>query len=161
MQKSGMIHKLDSLFILLIFSVFAVVSLLLVAIGAGMYRRVVERMGINEEVRSSLSYVVNKVRANDEAGALSLKTYGGVPVLCMKQSGEDSGLTNYVYFYNGEIRELLSFDDEGFQPENGDAIVAADNFTMEAQGGLYTFTVTDSSGKTTSISLCERSGSLR
>ena len=99
MQKSGTIHKLDSLFILLIFSVFAVVSLLLVTIGAGMYQRVVERMGINEEVRSSLSYVVNKVRANDEAGALSLKTYGGVPVLCMKQSGEDSGLTNYIYFY--------------------------------------------------------------
>ena len=160
MRKSGTNHKLDSLFILLIFSVFAVVSLFLVAIGAGLYQRVAERMGINEEVRSSLSYVVNKVRANDEAGALSLKTYGGVPVLCMKQNGEDSGLTNYIYFYNGEICELLSFDDEGFQPENGDAIVAVDNFTMEAQGGLYTFTVTDSSGKTTSISLCERSGSL-
>lgn len=156
MQKSGMIHKLDSLFILLIFSMFAVVSLLLVAIGAGMYQRVLERIDINEEIRSSLSYVMNKIRANDDSGVLTLKNYNGVTVLCIKQNDDESDLTDYIYFYDGEIKELLTFDDEGFQPENGDPIVAVKKFTMEQQGNLYTFTVTDSGGGSSSISYCKR-----
>ena len=46
MHKTNIIHKLDSLFILLVFGVFAVVSLLLVAIGAGMYQRVVDHLSL-------------------------------------------------------------------------------------------------------------------
>ena len=103
MQKSGMIHKLDSLFILLIFSMFAVVSLLLVAIGAGMYQRVLARIDKNEEIRSSLSYVMNKIRANDDSGVLTLKNYNGVTVLCIKQNDDENDLTDYIYFYDGEI----------------------------------------------------------
>lgn len=159
MQKNGVIHKLDSLFILLIFGVFAVVSLLLVAIGAGVYQRADEQIRINTEVRSSLSYIANKVRANDRADALSIKTLDGVTVLSMRQDTE-AELTDYIYYYNGKICEQLTFGDTAFKADYGEAVVAAESFIMEKEGNLFTFTVKDSSGTSTSISLCSRSSSL-
>lgn len=157
MLKGKTLHKLDSLFILLIFGMFAVVSLLLVALGAGMYQRVVDQLNTNNEVRSSLAYIANKVRTNDQENTFVLEENGGVQTLCLRTP--ESGFVDYIYFYDGYLRELPTFDDVEFAPEFGDVIVSVQDFEMEKTGSLYTFTVTDNSGETTSLSLCERSGS--
>lgn len=157
MHKTNIIHKLDSLFILLIFGVFAVVSLLLVAIGAGMYQRVVDHMQVNNQVRSSLSYVAGKIRSNDVSGAVTLQTVNGLDAICIRQTDEN-GVSDYIYYYNGEIKEQSLLDGVTFNPEAGDTIAKVNSFEMEYENGLYTFTAADLSGKETSIALNPRSG---
>lgn len=156
MRRSDRIHKLDSLFIVLIFSVFAVVSLLLVAIGAGMYQRVVDHLQTNNEVRSSLSYIAGKIRSNDSEGAISIRTMNSVEVLCLKQPSGSFEVTDYIYYYGGELKEQSLFDGTEFKPENGETIVAVTSFDAERHGNLFTFTVVDRSGRENSISIASR-----
>lgn len=58
-------HTADTLFVVLLYGLFALLSLLLILIGARVYKRTVEHTEARGDVRASLSYVANKVRAAD------------------------------------------------------------------------------------------------
>ena len=161
MLGTDKMHKLDSLFILLIFTVFAVVSLLLVAIGAGVYQRVVGHMQENNGIRSSLSYVSNKVRSADQAGGIDLRQIDGMSVLCIKDPASTAAVTDYIYFYDGNICEAVTFDEMGFDVKYGSSIAGVKSFQMSLTGGrLLDLSVSDQSGKTLETSVCLRSADL-
>ena len=53
-------HSVDALFALLLYGLFALLSLLLVLIGAQVYRGIVRRTDARSDLRASLSYVANR-----------------------------------------------------------------------------------------------------
>ena len=57
-------HSIDMLFMLVLFSVFAVMSVLLILIGSNVYGNIVDSQEVNGSNRNVLSYVTNKVRAS-------------------------------------------------------------------------------------------------
>jgi hypothetical protein len=156
-MKSGRKFRFDSVFVLLVFGVFAAASLLLVMIGANVYRGAVKESGANNEMRSSLSYVLNKVRAYDEVGGVRLRNMDGLEVLCLTSGAEgEEGLVTYLYYYDGELREQYTFAEEPFVPGGGDVVLTPASFSMSQKGGLLTITAEDSRGRETSASVCLR-----
>ena len=77
-------HTADTLFVVLLYGLFALLSLLLILIGARVYKRTVEHTEARGDVRASLSYVANKVRAADR---VSLETRDGLSVLVLDRRG--------------------------------------------------------------------------
>ena len=82
----------DTVFALVLLTLFAVLSFFLVLIGGNAYRSTVARMDRNNQLRTTVSYIANKVRANGKEA--ELKTVNGVSVLALKERTQDAA---YVY----------------------------------------------------------------
>ena len=59
-------HSVDMVFALLLYGLFALLSLLLVLIGAQVYRSIVRQTEARSDTRASLSYVANKIRSESK-----------------------------------------------------------------------------------------------
>ena len=77
-------HMVDFLFTIALFCAFAATSLIVVIIGANVYQGTVRGMNENYALRTSLSYVSQKVRQNDGAGEIHIGTLDGVPALVLE-----------------------------------------------------------------------------
>lgn len=66
-KQSG--HVVDFLFTLSLFGVFTICALIVAAIGVQVYQNTVSNMENNYTVRTSLTYVAEKIRQHDEPAA--------------------------------------------------------------------------------------------
>ena len=122
-------HSFDTVFILLLFCLFAVSSLILVLIGANVYRSIVDKMDANNEIRSSLSYVSNKVRSADSHD-VSIQSLGGQQTLVIESEFDSEKYNTYIYLYNGYLMELFTKADNDFKAGAGDKITPITAFTI-------------------------------
>lgn len=144
-------HLVDLLFTLALFCVFAASSFFVVLIGANVYRSTVRGMNHNFNVRTSLSYVCEKVRQNDTAGAVRLDTLDSISALVLTQDYDGTAYETWIYPYNGSLMELFTQKGNAIDPSGGNPIMDVPSFTMEQLNGhLYRFSVTDEYGKTVS-----------
>ena len=104
-------HIVDVLFVIGLFCIFALSSFFLISIGANIYRKTVAHMDENFNTRTSLSYVVEKIRQADAEGAVSIGTFEGNPALIL--SSEVNGIVyhTYIYEYHGMLKELMERSD--------------------------------------------------
>lgn len=84
-------HVVDFLFTLALFCVFAASALMVVVIGANVYRQTVRGMDSNYDSRTSLTYLTEKVRQNDAANAVTIRSVGIVRLwFCRSRRGSGS-----------------------------------------------------------------------
>lgn len=127
-------HSVQALLCLLLYGLFALLSLLLVLIGARVYQGITDGAQARSSWRASLSYVANKVRAADGAGRIRLTEEDGATVLML---GQGDGTVRYetcIYYHDGALRELLQRADTAFSPDKGEPVVALEDFTIREEG---------------------------
>ena len=138
-------HSVDALFALLLYGLFALLSLLLVLIGAQVYQGIVRRTDARSDLRASLSYVANKVRSAPEA---NLENRDGLTVLVLPEQSGEQTFETLIYFYDGLLRELFQREEDAFLPANGEELTPLQAFTMEeSPGGLLTVTSRGADGR--------------
>jgi hypothetical protein len=145
-------HSFDTFFVLLIFCLFAVCSLFLVLIGANVYTKIVGQMEANNETRSSLSYVANKVHAAG-SGEVSVQEVNGQQTLVIASSLNSGDYRTYIYEYKGSLMELFTGAKNSFTPGSGDKITAVSGFTMSQAGRDLKLAVTDRNRRTLTLDL--------
>lgn len=128
-MNSKSTHSFDTVFVLLIFCLFAGSSLFLVLIGANVYRDIVGEMNANNETRASLSYVSNKVRAADSRD-VSVEKIDGQDTLVIHSAHNGSDYKTYIYLHDGYLMELFTKAENGFTAGDGDKITPVSAFTM-------------------------------
>ena len=125
-------HMVDILFVLTLFFVFALSALTLVVLGANVYRSTVDHMDESFTDRTSYAYVTQKLRQNDEAGALSVGEFGGCNACVITQEINNTIYNTYIYAYDGYLCELLARADMDMGPEDGTKILELGEFEIEA-----------------------------
>ena len=90
-------HVVDFLFTLALFCVFAASALMVVVIGANVYRQTVRGMDSNYDSRTSLTYLTEKVRQNDAANAVTIRSVGDSPALVLSQQ---AGERTFLHFFD-------------------------------------------------------------
>lgn len=145
-------HSVNTVFVLLIFCLFAVCSLFLVLIGANSYHRVVSEMDSNNETRASLSYISNKVHAAN-GGNVRIETLNGQKTLVIRSNENGREYNTYIYLYNGYLMELYTKADNGFTPGDGDKITPLTAFTMEKDGSELKLSVCGKNRRHLSLNL--------
>ena len=149
----------ETLLMLLVFGVFAVLAILLTLMGARAYRSISEQMEENNALRSSLSYVANKVRAGDEAGGVRIEERGGIRVLCLSETVDGDTYETLLYFADGWLREyaaVAGYADE-IEPDSGEKIVELYDFSMQMEGNRLTLTAAATERDSVSLNLTVRS----
>lgn len=140
-------HKIDTVFVAALFTVFAATAFLVVLISAKQYQNTADSMKYNYEIRTASSYLAEKVRQNDSAFHIAVSELEGIPALCLTSVENGVHYTTYIYCYDGALRELFVSEHSVFAPNAGQKIVPLLDFAPEAiDSGLLRITVTGTDG---------------
>ena len=151
-------HVIDLLFPIALFFVLAASSLAVVLLASQVYRDTVSVSQVNDESRTSLSYVAWKIRQNDESGAVSIGNFDGQDSLILEQNYQGASYRTYIYEYEGYLRELMIRSEVEAGAGDGRKILKVHGFHMEEQEtGLFRFSYEGEDGTIISTTLAVRS----
>ena len=144
-------HIVDVLFVLALFGVFAACALMLVTIGANVYKKTVANMNDNFTERTAYSYVMEKIRQNDSSDVISIGEIAGVPALTFTRSAGEEEFCTYLYLHEGYLKELFIRKDSFSGTDilsAGQDIMPLASFTMEeTEDGLIKLILDTGSGE--------------
>ena len=151
-------YIVDILFVLALFFVFAVSSILLIALGASIYRRNTDSMEHNYTIRSSHAYLAEKMRAADTEHAVSIGETDGLQSLLLHQEIDGKMYVTRLYLYEGHVTELFHRADIDLPASAGMQLmkVSALSFTQTKEG-LIKADVTETDGTTHMVVMTPKS----
>lgn len=150
-------HMVDFLFILLLFCVFTISALAVIGIGADVYKSAVKRSDENYELRTSLSYIAEKIRQNDLEGGISVADFHGTTALALAQTYNDTEYVTYIYKYENELCELFMKKGSDASLDSGQALIEISDFTIDQiDDSLYKFTSTAADGRSVELYISPR-----
>ena len=135
-------QKIDTIFVLMIFCVFAISMLMVLMLGASIYKNMTEISRDGYDERTTLSYFWTKIKNGDEDGMVYISDFQGLPALCLAEVYGDTRYLTMIYRYGDRVYEL--FTEEGVQldPEDGTPVIDAGDLEIkEHGGGLFSITV--------------------
>ena len=151
-------HRIDSIFIMLLFFLFALTAFVLIMIGVRQYKATANAMDYNYEIRTVTSYLREKTRQNSSNSSISIENITGTNALCLKSTIKDNVYNTYIYYYDGSLREMYIQDGTSFTLNLGQQIVTISGFDMvKTDDGLIIVTISDSFGGTTDMYLSSNS----
>lgn len=147
-------RRIDSIFVMILFFLFALTAFVLVMIGVKQYQATADSMNYNYEVRTATSYLREKIRQNDSHAAISIDNIEGTDVLSLKSEVNGIVYYTYIYYYDGYLRELYVQDGSSYSLSSGQQIIELSGFELsEATDRLITVTITDTREGTTEMYL--------
>lgn len=147
-------HVIDFLFPIALFFVFATSALIVVLLSANSYQTTTQKADNNYMTRTSISYVTEKIRQNDNGGQVAVAEFDGGPALVLTQERAGNRYCTYIYEHEGTLREL--FTKVGVPATRGDGLAIMDvvGFSVEAAGDhMIRVYATDKSGMESSVLL--------
>lgn len=151
-NKRPKLFLIDFLFTLSLFGVFTVCALLVVIVGANVYRSIVNTQETNAMKRTSLAYVAEKIRQNDEAGNIRLGDVDGAPALVLSGVYGKNNYSTYIYQDGTDLKELFIESSAAPSLIAGHTITEVSGFSIEqASDALYRFSCTDTDGETLTL----------
>lgn len=140
-------HMIDVLFTIALFCVFTVSALTVIVTGARTYRNISSDTNENYNLRTSLSYINEKVRQADQAGSVLVGDFQGIDALLLKESYEGTEYITYIYPYEHELKELLVRSDTDLEPSSGTTIMTIESCSFrQIADHLISVETTDSEG---------------
>ena len=146
---------MQGVFVFVLLGLFAVMSTLMVLLGAQMYRNTVEATARNNEDRVLGAYVRSMIRAGDVARAVSIEEYDGVTALAMRDTLGDGDFVTWLYCYEDSLYEQFT-SQKDFRPQAGTAICEARRFEPALEDGLLTVVMEDGKGRPCTVRVALR-----
>ena len=135
----------------LLLAVFLLLSVLTAVRTAGIYKKVLDRSDRMDR-STALTYITEKVRQNDTAGALRVGQIGPCQALVITQ-GDAIVYDTYIYCYDGSLRELMIKRELTPAPEMGRALLPMELLELTLEDGLLRIRCADSTGEITERSV--------
>lgn len=148
-------HSIDVLFMFVLFAIFAILSVLIIFIGSGVYSRIAENKEINEQTRTTLSYITNKIRETDGIENVYLTEKEGNQVLVLKAKYEDYSADTWIYEYNSKLMEMTVDSGDEFELRFGDVLLDTDGvkFLIDKENKLLKVSIFDKNAKESKVSI--------
>ena len=137
MLKATGERRIDTIFVLIIFCIFALSVLAVLMLGATVYKNMSEITRDGQAERMFISYIWTKVKNRDDSGSVYIGTFAGLPALCFDEEYSGTKYRTVVYHYNGWAYELFSEVGLDFSPQDGIRVVEIDEFSFaNSENGL-------------------------
>lgn len=147
-EKKFQRHVIDILFVLALMALFAISSVMIIAIGASVYRQTVDTMSDNYSLRTSYSYITEKIRRSDTDAGVEIGKIGNSSSLLLRQNIDGISYTTYLYFYEGSLMEMFVRSDMEFSEELGTPImeIAGLQFISSENKNILNIKITEKDG---------------
>ncbi len=136
MSRSGPSHAISGVFVFLLLGIFAVFSTVMVVLGAKAYKATADRAAEHNAGRIACAYVRSMVRADDDSDSLRVDGIDGLSAVTMHYNYDGEEYLTRIYVYDGMLREWFSYAEADFEPEDGEAVCAADEMQASLSGHL-------------------------
>ncbi|MBQ1193873.1 MAG: DUF4860 domain-containing protein [Lachnospiraceae bacterium] len=120
--------KTDTIFVLVVITLFAATSLSLALIGTKQYHHITNTMSENYNLRTVSSYLTEKIHQYDSKDAITIVDLDGTPALSLFATEGDISYATYIYCYNGALRELVVTKDSVYSLSGGQEIIKLQDF---------------------------------
>lgn len=151
-------QAVGTLFTMLLFLVFVLCALFTVLTGGKVYENISTRMEQTYTGSVALQYVANKVRQGDLAGQVSVKEMEGAQVLELIQEIEGERYLTWIYYRDGSIRELFTYEGSGLTLQDGLEILKCGGLSFSKEGRLITVETLGEGGGRLTLSLRSAGG---
>ena len=136
------------LFVLVLYAAMLLIGVMLIVMGAGVYRNVLDSMDSNDEERTASAYLMQKTRQTGDAGAIRAGKLDGCDAILLQDSISGETYVTYLYCDDGSLKELLvRADNEYASAAAGSEVLDLTDMTIEeAEDGaslLVTLTLPD------------------
>lgn len=158
MNRRSKNHSVDTVFVLTLFCAFAISVLLVLVFGTKAYSAIRKDTDETYFCRTALSFIGEKLRNGDESGSVSLGEHCGQPALVIGKTYNDVLFNTYIYYYDGNIYELLCRKGIELEVDAGNVIISASALSFERKGeNLLKINYTDTAGLSQSLLISLRS----
>lgn len=146
-------HNIEGAFVLVLFAVFAIAIVAVLALGANSYKSLVKRDDDAYNKRIITSYVTAKIRNSDNYNSVKVGSFGAgknnedVNTLHLFETVDGDVYDLRIYFYDGYVYELLTTKDNDIEPEAGSKIVEASGLSFEKEDSLLRIKSIDTLGR--------------
>lgn len=152
MSKQKSRNAVDLIYGLALFCVFAACALMVVMLGANVYKNVNEEAEANFDTRTGLSYIATKLEQNDTADCIGLAQLAGEDALVLDLHLEDgSSYRTWLYCCDGSLQEQLLPADLEPDPAVGQVIMPLQQLELELEDGLLKATATHTDGRSETL----------
>ena len=108
MNKIKRGRSIDTVFVLIVFSIFAFSVLMVLMLGASIYRNIHDISRTGEDERTALSYVRTKARTSDSYGSISIGEFGDSSALFIYEMIGERQFRTVVFNRDGWLLELFA-----------------------------------------------------
>lgn len=123
-------HLMDIMFVLSLFCVFAVSSVILIILGADVYNKTTTNINKNYTTRTTIAYFTEKLRQSDTQNSFSIIDIDNHSVLAIYSIIDDMEYATYLYEYDGELCELFTRSDLDIPLDAGQKIMEIENLSF-------------------------------
>lgn len=123
-------HIIDILFVLSLFCVFAISSVLLILFGADIYKKTVQQMDSNYTSRTSIAYITEKIRQSDTSNAIHITSQNDTQILMLINEINGVSYATSLYEYDGYLYELFARTDIELPLDAGQPIMELHSLTF-------------------------------
>lgn len=132
---------------IILFCIFAVCAILVVLFGARVYSSMIQKSDLNYTARTSLSYIREKVRQNENTGSIAVRSIGGNDCLVLKEHAGGTLYCTYIYVYDGNLCELYTKARSKVHADAGTAVIPLRKMNIKKiNDHLLSIKCTDNSG---------------
>jgi len=131
MSKIHRSRNIDTIFVLIVFSIFAISVLMVLMLGASIYRNINDISHDGEFEHTALSYVWTKVKNFDNAEGIHLGGFHGIPALFIDEYIGGTHFRTAIFHYDGWLCEIFSEATLEFRPADGVRVVRVDQLYFE------------------------------
>lgn len=147
MQPGKKNHMSELIFTITLFSLFLILSVLLVLFGANIYQKISAESSVNETMRTSISYIQEKVRQCDHEASVQVENHDGIDTLALHTSLGTDNYVTYIYYYDGSLKELFTKSSLDFNPSAGNSITDISAFSITKDSSLIHIILTDTNNQ--------------
>lgn len=130
MGKPVHTQKIDTVFVLIIFCIFAASVLISLIFGGNIYKNTTDKSNEKYDENICLSYIWVKTKNIDTGGAY-VDDFQGRSVLCLEEEYDGIEYLTMIYQENGWVCELFAEKALEFSPQDGTPVIKADSLVFE------------------------------
>ena len=146
-------HSSQLIFTISLFLLYVIMAILVILCGANVHEQVHENSMMNNNIRTSISYIREKIHQGDMHGNISSShiAYNDNPldVLSITSTYDLRDYITYIYCHDNQLYELFTSADAAFTPTAGTALTDIKAMTIEEANYMHSspimkITITDS-----------------
>lgn len=158
-KKANNQHMIDILFVLSLFCVFALASVILILFGADIYKKTVASMNANYATRTSATYLTEKIRQSDVCDSVYIDDSAGYQRLVMTREIDGLTYATSLYEYDGYLYELFARTDISLPEDAGQQVIAISQLDFSLiSDSLLRISFVDETGNSSTIYVNLHSG---
>ena len=146
MNKSSRAHSVSGVFTFTLLGIFAVLSALMVLLGADFYRTHSESVTSLGDERILTAYMRSALRQADTEDAVRVEEIDGIQTVSIRSEYDGEVYYTRYYSYDGSLWEWFSSQSRAFKPSDGEVICACGKMEAAREDGLLHVTVERTDG---------------